>query len=74
MFRVFVHQCRMRRVKELDYMLSPGRYVGTVETEDDHDFAERFAELKAEFETQVKEEAGLNKRILENLNNIEYEK
>ncbi len=58
------------KVRELDYVLSPGRYVGLVETEDDFDFGERFAELKAEFEGQLKEEAELNRRILENLNNI----
>ena len=62
------------KVKELDYVLSPGRYVGIMETEDDFDFAERFTELKTEFEGQIKEEAKLNKRIVENLNKIEYEK
>ena len=70
----FCASVAIEKVKELDYVLSPGRYVGTVETEDDHDFAERFAKLKAEFETQARAEAGLSKRILENLNKIEYEK
>ena len=49
------------------YVLTPGRYVGLEEIEDDFDFNERFSQLKAEFEGQLKEEAELNQRILENL-------
>ena len=48
-------------------MLTPGRYVGLTEEEDYFDFGERFASLKSEFEGQLKEEAELNQRILENL-------
>jgi len=64
----------IQKVKELDYVLSPGRYVGLPEEEDDFDFGERFTSLKSEFEEQLKEEAELNKRILQNLSKIEYEK
>ena len=57
----------LARVQELEYVLTPGRYVGLPDEEDDFNFAERFAALKAEFEAQLQEEAKLNKAIAENL-------
>ena len=66
----FCNSASIERVKELDYVLTPGRYVGLAEDEDDFDFNERFTALKAEFEEQLKEEAELNKAILENLKKV----
>jgi type I restriction enzyme M protein len=63
----FCASVRLDRVKELDYVLTPGRYVGLPDDEDDFNFAERFNALKAEFEAQLIEEEKLNKAIAQNL-------
>ena len=64
---------KIERVAELDYVLTPGRYVGLPDEEDDFDFKERFTSLKAEFEEQLKEETELNKRILANLEKVQID-
>jgi len=67
----FCNAASIERVKELDYVLTPGRYVGLADEEDDFDFKERFTSLKNEFEEQLKEESVLNRRIAENLAKID---
>ena len=54
-------------VAKLDYVLTPGRYVGLEDIEDDFNFIERFTSLQKEFQEQLKEEADLNQKIIENL-------
>jgi type I restriction enzyme M protein len=66
----FCSSASIEKVKELDYVLTPGRYVGLAEEEDDFDFIERFTKLRAEFEEQLKEEEQLNRLILENLDKV----
>lgn len=66
----FCASVSIEKVKELDYVLTPGRYVGLPVDEDDFDFNERFTALKTELEEQLKEEARLNEIILENLSKI----
>lgn len=63
----------IERVKELDYVLTAGRYVGLPDEEDDFNFNERFSALKAEFTAQLAEESELNKAIIENLAKITIE-
>ena len=69
----FCNAAPIERVKELDYVLTPGRYVGLAEEADDFNFTERFSSLKAEFENQLKEEAELNERILDNLAKVKVD-
>ncbi|MFA3237844.1 type I restriction-modification system subunit M [Acinetobacter baumannii] len=63
----FCASASLEKVAELDYVLTPGRYVGLADDEDEFDFKERFTSLKAEFEAQLAEEAKLNQAIAENL-------
>jgi type I restriction enzyme M protein len=66
----FCNSATIERVKELDYVLTPGRYVGLPDDEDDFDFNERFTSLKKEFEEQLKEEEKLNAAIKANLKKV----
>ncbi len=66
----FCKSVTVEEVKKLDYVLTPGRYVGLEDTEDDFDFAERFTQLQSELKAQMAEEAALNERILNNLASI----
>src|SRR5690554_1448339 len=64
----------LEKVAELDYVLTPGRYVGLPDEEDDFNFVERFTSLKATLEEQLAKEAELNMIIADNLSKIELPK
>ena len=62
----------LEEIKQHDYILTPGRYVGVEETEeDDEPFAEKFARLTAELEGQFTKSRELEVKIKENLARIE---
>ena len=69
----FCRSVKLAEIAEHAHVLTPGRYVGLPEDEDDFDFNERFTALKAEFEEQLKEEENLNLLIAENLKKVKLE-
>lgn len=69
----FCKSATLEEIRSLDYTLTPGRYVGLEESEEEFDFKSEFARLKAELEEQMREEIILNERIRKSLEKIEQE-
>lgn len=66
----FCKSATIEEVKKLDYVLTPGRYVGLAEEKDDFVFEEKFDELKRTLIAQLEQEKDLNAQIKLNLNQI----
>jgi type I restriction enzyme M protein len=69
----FCKSATLDEVRALDYVLTPGRYVGLPEEEDDFDFEERVKKLTAELKEQMEESVRLDKQIKENLKKVGIE-
>lgn len=69
----FCKSVTLEEIKEHGYVLTPGRYVGAEELEeDDEPFAEKMARLTATLEGQFKESAKLEKAIKTNLKQLGF--
>ncbi|WP_127471123.1 type I restriction-modification system subunit M [Thiomicrorhabdus aquaedulcis] len=69
-----VNSATLEDIKKHDYVLTPGRYVGAQEQEDDGEpFAEKMARLTAQLKTQFEESDRLEVEIKKNLAGLGYE-
>lgn len=66
----FCKSASVDEIKELNYVLTPGRYVGLAKSDDEFDFDTRFNELLVKLKSQIKTKQVLSKTILKNLKKI----
>ncbi|ALK05736.1 MAG: N-6 DNA methylase [Methanosarcina sp. 795] len=70
----FCKAATLDEIKKHDFILTPGRYVGFEETEDDdEEFEEKMERLVAELSEQFRKSEELEKKIRENLAGLGYE-
>ena len=70
----FCKSASLDEIKKHDYILTPGRYVGFEETEDDdEEFEEKMEKLTAKLSEQFRKSEELEKKIKENLTALGYE-
>ncbi|MBH8599640.1 SAM-dependent DNA methyltransferase [Thermoactinomyces sp. CICC 10523] len=70
----FCKSVTLEEVREHEYILTPGRYVGIEETEDDGEaFEEKMARLTSELAEQFAKSRELEEEIRKNLRGIGYE-
>ena len=70
----FCYSAKLEDVQKHDYVLTPGRYVGAADAEEDSEpFPEKMQRLTAQLKTQFEESDRLEKAIKDNLAGIGYE-
>ena len=70
----FCFSATLEAIQKNDFVLTPGRYVGAAEQdEDDEPFAEKMARLTAQLKDQLEESAKLEAQIKANLGGLGYE-
>ena len=68
---LFCKSVKLEEICSHGYVLTPGRYVGAEEIEDDGEaFSEKMKRLTATLETQFAESAKLEKAIRQNLKGL----
>jgi type I restriction enzyme M protein len=71
----FVKAVNIDEIKEHDYVLTPGRYVGSKEVEEDDEiFADKMQRLTTELNEQFAKSHELEEKIKENLEKIDNER
>jgi type I restriction enzyme M protein len=69
----FCKSAELKLIQQHDCVLTPGRYVGAEEVEDDGEpFEKKMPRLVAELEGQLAESAKLEKAIRKNLKGLGY--
>lgn len=69
----FCKSATLEDIRKHDYVLTPGRYVGTAaKPEDDEPFAQKMARLVAEYRAQQAEAARLDEAIRKNLEELGF--
>jgi type I restriction enzyme M protein len=67
----FCFSAKLEDMQKADFVLTPGRYVGAAEEEEDGEpFAEKFTRLKTELDAQFAESAELEAKIKANLEGL----
>ena len=70
----FCASVKLEEIQKHDYVLTPGRYVGAAEEEDDDEpFADKMARLTAQLKTQFEESDRLEAEIKQNLAGLGYD-
>jgi type I restriction enzyme M protein len=72
--RAFCKSATLDEIRQHDYVITPGRYVGAAEQEDDGEpFAEKMARLTAQLKEQFEQSDKLEAKIKKNLAGLGYE-